>query len=84
MEKSPPVKLRTLAIQPLVENTNTALSTATPYADFCPKKNRTYMTAILESPNLTPGIVKGNGGKECSITDNMIAIAKNKEVNTSF
>lgn len=83
-DKRPPDKLKTLAIHPLVENTKIAFNTATAYACFPPMKKRTYMTAMFESPNLTPGIAIGNGGNEFSMIDNMIAIAKNKEVNTSL
>ncbi len=83
-DKSPPDKLKTLAIHPLVEKTKMAFNTATAYACFPPIKKRTYMTAIFESPNLTPGIATGNGGNEFSTTDNMIATAKNSDVNTSF
>ena len=83
-DKSPPDKLKTLAIHPRVENTKIAFNSATEYACFFPIKNRTYITAIFDKPNLTPGIAIGNGGNEFSITDKMIATAKKSEVNTSF
>ena len=41
------------------------------------------MTAILENPNFTPGMVPGIGGRELSTTAMIKATAKNNDTMTS-
>ena len=83
-DSNPPHKLKKLDAAPLVRNTNPAFKIAIVYACRLFKKNKAYITGMLDSPIFTPGTAAIIGGKELSTTDSTMAMANNKPVKTNL
>jgi hypothetical protein len=83
IESIPPQRLKRAATKPLVRNTKKDFKTAIVNASFLLRKNNAYITAILESPNLTPGTETIIGGSVFSMKAKTKAVAKRREVKTN-